>query len=203
MSTPKTPSSHNTFIGIAPDSSQAVDLGLPSGTLWAPWNVGAANEAEAGAFFAWGETTPAKQCYDWKTYAHGAKPAKYNSEDNATRLSPADDAATANWGPQWRMPTTTQLEELRNECEWTWVNEPVAGFVVRSIRNLNSIFLPAAGNRVKDEARFTGSDGNYWSADVRPAAPEDAFFFYFHSGGGYISTLNRCGGRSVRAVLAD
>lgn len=188
--------------GAIPKISQAVDLALPSGTLWAPWNVGATAPDEAGAYFAWAETEARKLCYDWKNYKYGPRPTKYSAEDHKHILEPTDDPATANWGTQWMTPSAAQLEELRNECEWTWQTGQTPGFVVTSIANGLSIFLPAAGNRWKTEARFLGLDGNYWSANVRPDATEDSHFLFFFRDGCYLSSLNRCGGRSVRPVLA-
>jgi len=103
-----------------------VDLGLPSGTLWATCNVGATTPEGYGDYFAWGETTP-KETYNWMTYKWGSgnesdgwlyrELTKYCSDstyglygfhDNLTELLPEDDAATANWGNGWRTPTRAQ-----------------------------------------------------------------------------------------------
>lgn len=193
---------HSTVGGAIPKISQAVDLALPSGTLWAPWNVGASAPDQAGAYFAWGETTPAKERYEWRNYKFHARSNKYNLSDGKRLLDPEDDAASANWGTIWMMPTAAQFEELRNECEWTWISSPVPGFVVASVVNGLSIFLPAAGNVWKDETRFVGQDGNYWSANIRADEPQDATLLFFFHDGCYLSTLNRCFGRPVRPVLA-
>ena len=98
-----------------PDNHEWVDLGLPSGTLWATCNVGANAPEEYGDHFAWGETSP-KDVYNWSTYqwCNGSMftLTKYNTEsslgmvDNKTELDPEDDAAYVNWGPSWRTPTT-------------------------------------------------------------------------------------------------
>ena len=115
-----------------------VDLGLPSGTLWATCNVGADNPEEYGDFFAWGETEP-KDVYDTSHYKFNkgsGKMTKYctissfgsnGMTDDLTELEPTDDAATANWGNDWQMPNKAQIEELLDPAftttEWTTLND--------------------------------------------------------------------------------
>ena len=123
-----------------------VDLGLPSGTLWATCNVGAATPQDYGNYYAWGEVTT-KEVYNLETYkyANGSynKLTKYcNSSsygkdgftDTKTTLDLSDDAAYVNWGGKWRMPTKTQQDELFNECYWLWTesynNSNVKGYIV-------------------------------------------------------------------------
>ena len=122
-----------------------VDLGLPSGTLWATCNVGAATPQDYGNHYAWGEVTT-KETYDWSTYKYGSTSkqlTKYcdNSEygkdgftDNKTTLELSDDAAYVNWGGKWRMPTQAQLFELCDECYCVWTenynNSNVKGCIV-------------------------------------------------------------------------
>ena len=153
-----------------------VDLGLPSGTLWATMNVGANSPEEYGDYFAWGETTP-KSVYNWSTYkwCNGSNDTmtKYctNSSygyngfvDNKTELDPEDDAAYVNWGSQWRMPSREQFQELINNCtsEWTTRNG-VNGRLFTSKHNGASLFLPADGSREGNELSYAGSAGGYWS----------------------------------------
>lgn len=118
-----------------------VDLGLPSGTLWATCNVGATRPEEYGNYIAWGETTE-KDDYGWSAYKYGvgeyngnySKIAKYNISDSKTTLDLADDAAYINWGDRWRMPTYEQQDEIRNECYWVWTENykgsNVKGYIV-------------------------------------------------------------------------
>ena len=122
-----------------------VDLGLPSGTLWATCNVGAATPQDYGNHYAWGEVTT-KETYDWSTYKYGSTSkqlTKYcdNSEygkdgftDNKITLELSDDAAYVNWGGKWRMPTQAQLLELCDECYCVWTenynNSNVKGCIV-------------------------------------------------------------------------
>ena len=190
-----------------PDTMEYVDLGLPSGTKWATCNVGASKPEEYGDYFAWGETKP-KSIYDWSTYkwckGPGITLTKYctRSEkgyngftDNLTELQPEDDAATANWGSGWRMPSLDQMKELFNSSyttsEWTQLNG-VYGRKVTSKSNGNSIFLPAAGSRWDVELRDEGSDGYYWSSSL--------YHLYFNSGDWDWYNKNRSSGQSVRAV---
>ncbi|MGN0186457.1 MAG: hypothetical protein ACI392_01755 [Paludibacteraceae bacterium] len=161
-----------------------VDLGLPSGTKWATCNVGASTPEEYGDYFAWGETET-KSTYDRDTYKwihedkwfhhdewfHEEAFIKYNTDaysgkvDNKTVLDPEDDAAHANWGGAWRMPTDPEWTELRENCEWTWTTlNGVNGYEVKSKTNGNSIFLPAAGFRYGDD--FLSDYGNYWSSSL-------------------------------------
>ena len=154
------------------DNHEYVDLGLPSGTLWATCNVGANAPEDYGDYFAWGETSP-KEVYTWETYkwCNGSMYdlTKYNTDshwgfvDNKTEIEPEDDAATVNWGPWWRTPTTEQQKELMEECTWirTTVNG-VHGFKVRG-SNGNSLFMPAAGYRDNDQLIDAGTIGDWWS----------------------------------------
>ena len=119
----------------AQQNHEYVDLGLPSGTLWATCNIGASNSWENGDYFAWGETNP-KNEYSEYTYTY---------RDNPETLPPSQDAATVNWGSDWCMPTQQQCQELSDNCTWTWTTlNGKNGYEVKS-ENGNSIFLPASG----------------------------------------------------------
>ncbi len=213
-------------IPIVPDEGthEYVDLGLPSGTLWATTNVGAALPADYGDYFAWGETSP-KTTYGWSPYKWSkdlsSTLTKYNispscgTVDNKMILESADDAATANWGSGWRMPTHEEQEELMNTtyCTWTWtskinsVGETINGYEVKSRSNGNSIFLPAAGGRVSTSLDHTGINGNYWSSSLYADLPYYAHFLGFILSGNqswnYSESINRPHGLSVRPVRAS
>ena len=205
---------YNILIGIPPSSyHEYVDLGLPSGTLWATMNVGANSPEEYGDYFAWGETQP-KSVYNWDTYKWGSdldELTKYCTNsyygkngfvDNKTELDPEDDAATANWGSEWRMPSWTQLQELYNNCtgEWTTRNG-VNGCLFTSNINGASVFLPAAGVRWTSELYYAGAGGSWWSRTLN-VYPYNAFNLIFYSGDvhWYDNGIGRYYGRSVRAV---
>ena len=192
------------------DGHECVDLGLPSGTLWATMNVGANNPEDYGDYFAWGETDP-KQRYEWGTYKFGTSMAltKYCTEsdfgtiDNLTELEPADDAATVNWGPAWRMPSIEQMNELVTECDWLWQTvNGVNGYMLTSKHNGNKLFLPAAGCHMESSIYGAGVDGAYWSRSLETTFPCDAGYLVLHSSGYvyYCAIYDRYFGQSVRPV---
>ena len=136
-----------------------VDLGLPSGMLWATCNVGANAPEDNGDYFAWGETQP-KDVYNWDTYQYCM--GSYNTltkyctrsdygfngfTDNLTILLPEDDAATANWGNGWRMPTIEEWQELYQNTTHTWTTQNGVNGRLFTASNGSSLFLPAAGYR--------------------------------------------------------
>lgn len=204
--------------------TEYVDLGLPSGTLWATCNIGAYSPEEYGDYFAWGETDglySGKTNFDWTTYKwtvdqfHGY--TKYCTEsdkgyngftDNKTELDPEDDAAYMNWGSNWRMPSKEQYRELYDNnyttSEKTSLNG-IYGLKIRSNINGNYIFLPAARS-------YSGKNlipvivdyykGYYWSRTLEPGGLFDAAYFTFDDniiavGHGNYTRYN---GQSVRPV---
>gem|GEM_PF-7083208 len=189
---------------------ESVDLGLPSGTLWATTNIGANNPWDYGDYFAWGETTT-KSNYAWSTLKYcenytGDKFSKYNTQskygsvDNKTTLERSDDAANANWGSDWCMPTLDQIKELNEKCKWVWTTDHgVNGYKVTG-PNGNSLFLPAAGFRDGTDFSNVGSDGDYWSSSLGESNPLSAWYLWF--GSSYVCWLNyyRYYGRTVRPV---
>ena len=185
-----------------------VDLGLS--VKWATCNVGASKPEEYGDYFAWGETEP-KEYYDWSTYkwynGDNDNWTKYCYDslsgivDNKTVLDLSDDAARANWGGSWRMPTDAELTELREQCTWAWTTQSgVNGYKVTSDKNGKSIFLPAAGNRYESSLYGAGSKGNYWSSSLNTDFPSFAWYVYFGSYYWSRSENNRIFGFSVRPV---
>lgn len=147
------------------ETSEAVDLGLS--VKWAAYNVGASSPEEYGDYFAWGETAT-KSSYDSdNSTTYGLSYSELQSRGiigSDGNLTAAYDAATANWGSAWRMPTFDEMKELLNECTWEWITyKDVEGRLVTG-PNGNSIFLPAAGGRYGSYLYFAGSRGGYWSA---------------------------------------
>lgn len=189
-----------------------VDLGLPSGLLWATYNVGAESPEDYGNYFAWGETTP-KSKYGWDTYKYGSEYdelTKYCSDirysldgftDNKVVIDVSDDAARANWGGGWRMPTDNELYELRTQCTWKWITQNgVKGYKVTSKTNGNSIFLPAAGCRSDTDVGNASSYGYYWSSSLDSNYPDSAYYPYFDSNDVNWRSYYRFYGHPVRAV---
>ena len=181
----------------------AVDLGLPSGTLWADRNVGADSPEDYGDYFAWGETEP-KSTYSWSNYkwcnsnykqltkyctysGHG-----YNGfKDNKNVLEASDDAATQNMGNNWRMPTESEIQELIDKCAWKWTTQNgVNGYKVIG-RNHKSIFLPATDNPL----------GYYWSSCKDWVSCNEANYLVFHSSKRELQHVGRHVGKTIRAVV--
>ena len=183
-----------------------IDLDLPSGTKWATCNVGANSPEEYGDHFAWGETKP-KSDYSWSTYFDtdngGSTFKKYYNNGGQTELQPEDDAATANWGSDWQMPSLDQIRELFNSSYtttvWTQVNG-VNGRKITSKSNGNSIFLPAAGYRYGTSLNDAGSAGYYLSSSLYPSGSSRTYYLGFHSDYWSWGNGGRNYGRSVRAV---
>ena len=141
-----------------------VDLGLPSGTLWATCNVGAVNPTDYGDYFAWGETEP-KDCYNWSTYKFYDQTGCYKYDIEQQELEVEDDAAAVNWGSSWRMPSGSKIDELCRYTTHTWTNiNGINGMLITGT-NGNSIFLPAAGER-KNTLSWDGIC-YYWANQVR------------------------------------
>ena len=163
-----------------------VDLGLPSGLKWATCNVGANAPEEYGDYFAWGETSP-NSIYS----------------GNLSTLPLTADAARVNWGGNWRMPTKAEQDELSdtNNCTWTWTTQNgVNGYKVRSKKNGNSIFLPAAGSRSGDDLYSEGRYGYYWSSSLNTSYNSEAYELFFKSTAVSCEDHARGYRESVRAV---
>lgn len=212
---PQPDTTTKTVGGAVPSVSAAVDLGLTSGTKWAPWNVGASSAGQAGAFFAWGETD-AKETYDWKTYKHMKKGYsswekinKYTAPDDQTgadwyssfigddktTLEASDDAAAVNWGGDWTTPTPAQLKELFNMCGAKWqdagdyATNSEAGILLTG-PNGNKLFLPA-------------TSGSYWSSELSGStyyAQCYCFDGYYSTPDTYLSRTYRYNGYAIRPV---
>lgn len=190
-----------------------VDLGLPSGNLWATCNIGANTPEEFGDYYAWGETTT-KDVFDWKSYRYGNfvneryELNKYCTDsayglngfvDNLTVMEADDDVARACWGEGWRMPTIEEWEELflNTTGVWTTLND-VKGWRCTA-SNGNSLFLPAAGYWWDDA--FNADLGLYWSRTINKEFPYRAWGFHFNCDSSHLcGSSDRNRGQMVRAV---
>ena len=163
-----------------------VDLGLPSGTMWATCNVGANSPEEYGDYYAWGEVVTKA------TYL----PSNYMYSGTSEILPLSADAAAVNWGEGWRMPSYQQWYELLTYCS----NEQTYGKgITFTGTNGNSIFLPAVGFRY-DDVYDTGSDGRYWSSSLYTDNPNNAWFFNLIPHYFCMKSDGRSGGLAVRPV---
>ena len=189
-----------------------VDLGLPSGLLWATCNLGANNPEDYGDYFAWGETQP-KDNFSWTNYQYcmgsfntltkycNNPDIGYNGfTDDLTTLLPEDDAATANWGDEWRMPTEGEWQELYENTTVTWTMRNGVRGRLFTAENGNSIFMPASGYCNESVPEASGIIGDYWTSSLDTDYPSGALSFFFNSSNYYISFCNRLYGRNVRAV---
>ena len=226
-----------------------VDLGITDGSgnkiLWATCNVGATNPEDYGLYFAWGATTGCDNTtgtcrthtFNWPNTPFNGGNSSYSSDawdaakstavDANNVLLPANDAATANWGGSWRMPTSDERAKLLTECYWQWVTsykgKTVNGYVVYKAKSANDkgkysyknptpsetysvesdthIFLPAAGYRDDSGLDDGGSYGCYWSSSLYDESiPYYAWGLLFCSRSVDADNHDRYYGRSVRPV---
>ena len=190
-----------------------VDMGLPSGTLWADRNVGADNPDENGAYYAWGETEP-KEEYSWATYKYcngtGGTLTKYcihssnGTVDNITELEAEDDAASVNWGNGWQTPSIAQLDELFSEANTTMeyiTQNGVRGLKVTSKANGNTLFFPATGRYYGTYIDGAGNIAFYMSRTLfSSSSPLSADKYFDPFGSVHNAYIERCYGKSVRPV---
>ena len=208
-----------------------VDLGLPSGTLWATCNVGATNPEDYGDNYAWGETQT-KTYYDWSTYFDtndgGKTFQKYNNDGGLTELEASDDVASQTWGGKWQMPTQDMIAELSSQCYWVWTTtyngKSVNGYIVYKAKTdadkgakVTSgsspssdydvatdphLFLPAAGLRWGSGLNGAGSYGYYWSRSLDPSNSRYAYALGFYSDDVWDGrAFSRDNGLAVRPVV--
>ncbi len=180
-----------------------VDLGLPSGLKWATCNVGASSPEDYGDYFAWGETETKTEYTPDNSLTSGLTISELQSQgyiDGSGNLTPSHDAATANWGGSWRMPTKEELEELYNECTWTWTTQNGVNGRKLTGPNGNHIFLPAAGWRDGSSLHSAGGYGCCLSSTPVESDCNYAYGFNFGSGVQGVVLRARNSGHSVRPV---
>ncbi len=171
-----------------------VDMGLR--VKWATCNVGASSPTGYGNYYAWGETST-KSRYDidnCMTWERSMSDIRGNS---------SYDAARANWGGSWRLPTKAECDELVNNCNYQWTTQNgVKGMRFTSKKNGNSVFFPAAGWRDGTSTDLAGEGGYYWSSTPYESNTQRAYYLYFYSGGSaYTDWYYRNSGRTVRPVV--
>lgn len=200
---------------FAPATAEAVDLGLS--VKWANMNVGAESVTDYGKYYAWGATTDnysESKNYSWANtpYYNGDGTThswtKYTGSDSKPTLEAADDAARANWGGSWRMPTEAEFTELLNNTTRTWQTNyngvsGVNGLLFTSKKEGytdKSIFLPAAGGRLSSSWSLAGTAGYYWSSTLSSSNANNCRYLYLLSMGAQMNSENRHYGMTVRAV---
>ena len=182
-----------------------VDLGLPSGLLWATCNVGATSPEQAGLYFAWGETVGfsadqvenGERSFSSSEYKLG--PAASISAD----LTPEQDAARIYMGGKWRIPTYDEFQELIDNCDGVWTENyngtGVTGHIFISKINGNSVFFPASGICIDLSVKHVGSYVGYWSYIC--ASQEYAWFMNLMESGADMALCCRRHGLLVRGIF--
>lgn len=196
------------------DDLNYINLGLPSGTLWAKMNVGASSPEDYGDYFAWGETQGYKEgktSFSWNNYKwcdgtdnsinKYCTNSSYGIVDNKTELEKYDDAAYVSWGEEWHIPTYKQFDELRTQCNWRWSSlNGVKGYYLLSKYNDYWLFLPAAGLWGKTSISHVGEFGHYWSQMLYNDIPTNAWSLQFSDDNTNMMYVSRFGGLSIRPV---
>jgi hypothetical protein len=192
------------------------------GIKWATKNIGACNVTDNGLYFQWGDTSgytasdvlSMQKNFGWGSYIYGGDinggQTKYNEYTDAkTVLDASDDAVTAAWGSNWRMPTKDEYQTLSTATTSTWTSDyegsGVAGLVLTSKEDSSKkLFFPAVGYCYEYNVNYVGSGLMYWSS-----TPE---YFY----GGYASNIQylngnlyfdgtsaRSNGYAIRGILDE
>ena len=182
------------------DNTQYIDLGLPSGTLWADRNIGAAEPEEYGDFYAWGETEPKKE-YTWNTYKWDVYCTKYNKKDGKTVLEPEDDVVYLKTKGEAHIPTEEQIKELidNTTSKYKTING-IVGRLYKSNINDNTIFLPFAGNCGASSITGIKRFSRYWSSSLYSPNHQMAYYLYAIYDNSVIFVKDRYVGLSVRGV---
>ena len=185
-----------------------IDLGLPSGTLWAATNVGAQKPTESGLYFSWADVQgyTAEQVgkdkqFSRDDYKFGDYPnfTKYANTDEALNLE--DDAANHYMGGSWHVPTPEQVEELINNTTSNWITQDDVNGRLFTSQNGKSIFMPAAGIAWNGSILNYGNYGNIWTSMLNTLYADYGLSFIFHSGYACYQDSSRCYGQSVRGVI--
>ena len=194
-----------------------MNLGLPSGTKWATQNVGARKPSESGLYFQWGDTQgyTAEQVgkdkqftwndYKWNPSGDGETFTKYTTYGDTLELE--DDAANANMGGIWHMPTPTQIQELLDNTTDDWTNyEGVGGWKFISKNDPSKyIFVPAAGIVIDGEIRNLNRSGHFSSSKLSNGSIDRCIILHFISDYGGSIDFNavngRCEGFTIRGVI--
>jgi hypothetical protein len=208
------------FFGDPYNGHQYVEIG---GLKWATMNIGASQPSDFGLYFAWGDTQgytasqvgsgEGQKYFGWADYKYGngtSSPGatgmtKYNATDGLTTLEAVDDAAVANWGGSWRMPTTAEFQALGAAVNtaWTQVNNVYGILCTDKTDSSKTLFFPAVGYCDGGSVRSVGEDGDYWSSSLGTNNRQNAYDLYFYSDGAYwdYDYDSRFYGYAVRPVV--
>lgn len=212
-------------VGETPSNVIAVDLGLPSGTLWANMNVGATSSSDDGLYFAYGETTGYTSdtsdghVFNWANYKYCngtntsiwkyCTTSKSGAVDDKTTLEPKDDAAHENWGDGWRIPTKADMQELLDNTQKYFYRNKGVWVLQLTGKNNNMIEIPLSGNRYNSTISGQGTTARYWTSTVRLTADgnTEAYTLWALQNGTIYSLESssgtRCYGYPIRAVRSN
>lgn len=185
----------SSYLPESDDAAEAIDLGLPSGTRWASWNIGANSPDEYGNYYAWGETET-KSRYSKVLYKYYISSSMGYTDIGSDISGTQYDVARKLWGSNWRIPTVAEFRELINECVWTWEQSNEKNGYIVTGPNGNSIFLPAAGYRIDSSHVFADGEGWYWSSEL--SSSNNGVFL--HNSSTSVGIDNRYLGLSIRPV---
>jgi hypothetical protein len=192
------------------------------GIKWATMNIGASQPSDYGLYFAWGDTQgytaeqvgsgEGQKYFGWADYKYGngtSSPGatgmtKYNATDGLTTLEAVDDAAVANWGGSWRMPTTAEFQALGAAVNtaWTQVNNVYGILCTDKTDSSKTLFFPAAGYCGNGSVGSVGYGGDYWSSSLSSSSRQSAYYLRFSSYGAYWDGGDsRRSGFAVRPVV--
>lgn len=168
--------------------ADAVDLGLPSGTIWCKHNVGSNNEFDMGDLYVWGGVTPVQ------------KQPSLNYDNTTNIIGTSYDVASLRLGGKWQLPSEKQISELIANCKWEWeCKDGHIGYMLVG-PNGNSIFLPAGGCFIGKEVKYEGEYGYYWIGESNPNDASLAKELLFGMDQINIESGRKNVGRSIRAV---
>ena len=194
-------------------SARAVDMG--TGVSWSGINLGAGSPEQAGGYYAWAEPLKDTTNFILDTYVHYSTILtvylKYYAGDKAMQAEAEDDPATHFWGPEYRMPSRSEFQDLIEACDWTFASyKGKAGWVATSKTTGNSIFFPLAGYRSGMSMKRLGSRGVYWTGELTSVVAEESgtnkanqnlcWTFGISSSGTDLGYAERYIGASVRPV---
>ena len=209
-----------------PEELEFIDMGLPSGLLWATCNIGASAPEETGLYFAWGETqgytsgqVGTDKYFAWEgehaDYEFGEwvdqQPdygmTKYNSVDGLETLESEDDAATVNCGSDCRMPKDEEFDELFENTDTAWtIRNGVNGLLLTSNvegHEDDSLFFPLAGGAEGGNIFGVGEEGGYWTSSLSLGGCEYAYLFLLNSYCRDKTDSERCSGYVIRPVRSQ
>jgi uncharacterized protein (TIGR02145 family) len=212
----------NNTVHYNPDPYNGHEYVEIGGLKWATMNIGASQPSDYGLYFAWGDTQgytaeqvgsgEGQKYFGWADYKHGngtSSPGatgmtKYNETDGKTVLEASDDAAVANWGGSWRMPTTAEFQALGAAVNtaWTQVNNVYGILCTDKTDSSKTLFFPAAGFCDNGSVKDVGNNGYYWSSSLNASNRQSAYDLGFYSYNAYwVISDHRCYGFAVRPVV--